>query len=188
MLLKDVIEEIQEKAPNHLSPQSIVRKVTQVRDRLIRQAGSAQQQVDVVATGLDVHEGQALYVLPCPPSNVTDVDMLVSGKWRRLVLRQFHNASVKPYYYLQGGSLGLVPTPDTSVAVGLKIFHLPVLPPLTLMGMDGMTGFDPDYDMLLVYGVLREISAGFDDLYQQLLIEYKTANNGSEKYTVNERW
>ncbi|MNJ69320.1 hypothetical protein D3C77_656580 [compost metagenome] len=81
-----------------------------------------------------------------------------------------------------------MPTPDEDITVGLKIFHIPVLPELTVNDMDGMTGFDPDYDMLLVYGVLREITGGYDDMYQQLLNDYKSANNGYEKYSVNERW
>ncbi|WP_110930675.1 phage adaptor protein [Paenibacillus bouchesdurhonensis] len=188
MLLKDVVEEIQEKAPNYLSPQSIVRKITQVRDRLLRQSGSGQQQTDTVCTGIDLKDGQALYILPCPVGNITDVDIIWHGNWRRLPYRQFHNDSIKPYYYVQGSMIGLVPTPTEDVAVGLKIFHIPVLPPLSVTDMDGMTGFDPDYGMLLVYGVLREITSGYDDMYQLLLNDYRTANNGYEKYSVNERW
>lgn len=188
MLVRDVVEEIQEKLPNLLSPQSIIRKVTQVRDRLIRQSGSAQQQTDTVCTGIDLRAGQDLYILPCPMANIVDVDIIWHGAWRRIPYRQFHNASLKPYYYVQSGMIGIVPTPDEDVTVGLKIFHLPVLPPLGLDDMDGPTGFDPDYDMVLVYGVLRELAPGYDDMYQQLLIDYRTAVNGLEKYSVDERW
>lgn len=193
MLLKDVVEEIAEKAPNYLSPASIVRKVTQVRDRLIRQSGGAQQQVETVCTGIDLKAGQAQYILPCPPGNVVDVDILWHDQWRRLPLRQFHQASSKPYYYVQSGMIGLVPAPDQDEAVGIKIFHLPVLPPLTLGSFMEPTGFDPDYDMVLVYGVLREITTGKeaqenDAKYQQLLSDYQTANSGLESYAVDERW
>ncbi|WP_449290193.1 phage adaptor protein [Paenibacillus motobuensis] len=165
-----------------------MRKITQVRDRLLRQLGSGQQQTETVCTGIDLMTGQALYILPCPVGNITDVDILWQGEWRRIPYRQFHNASIKPYYYVQSGMIGLVPTPDTDVTMGLKIFHIPVLPPLSINDMDGMTGFDPDYDMVLVYGVLREITGGFDELYQQLLNDWKAANNGYEKYSVDERW
>lgn len=193
MLLKDVVEEIAEKAPNFLSPASIVRKVSQVRDRLIRQYGSAQQQSDTVCTGLDIVAGQAQYYLPCPPGNVIDVDMLWDGEWRRLELRQYHQASVRPYYYFQAGMIGLVPTPHEDIAMGLKLFHIPVLPELTLKKMEGPTGFDPDFDMVLVYGVLREITNGkeaqeYDAKYQQLLVDYQNVNSGWERYSVDERW
>lgn len=193
MLVRDVVEEIQEKVPNHLSPQSILRKITQVRDRILRDAGSAQQQAETVCTAIDLIAGKAQYILPCPPSNVVDVDVFLNGDWRRLTLRQLHQDSVKPYYYFQSGLIGLVPTPDEDVAVSLKIFHIPILLPLGLSDMDGMTGFDPDYDMVLVYGVLREITNGsaaqeYDAKYQTLLADYKAANNGFEKYVITERW
>jgi hypothetical protein len=193
MLLKDVVEEITEKAPNFLSPASIVRKVTQVRDRLIRQSNGAQQQSDTVCTGIDIKANQAQYILPCPAGNVVDVDIFWNNQWRRIPLRQFNQPSDKPYYYFQSGMIGLVPEPDQDVPTGLKIFHLPVLPPLSLNSMDYPTGFDPDYDMVLVYGVLREITNGneaqeYDAKYQQLLMDYNTANSGWESYAVNERW
>ncbi|MNI93931.1 hypothetical protein D3C73_1519560 [compost metagenome] len=59
--------------------------------------------------------------------------------------------------------------------------------------MDKATGFDPDYDMLLVYGVLREITSGneaqeYNNKYQQLLMDYTAANSGYETHQVKERW
>lgn len=193
MLLKDVVEEIAEKAPNFLSPASIVRKVSQVRDRLIRQSTAAQRQAETVCSGMDLKAKQSQYMLPCPPGNVVDVDILWEGEWRRIPLRQFNQPSIKPYYYFQAGLIGIVPEPEQDVETGLKIFHLPVLPELSLNDMDGMTGFDPDYDMVLVYGVLREITNGreaqeYDAKYQELFNDYLYANSGWESYAVNERW
>lgn len=193
MLLKDVVEEIAEKAPNFLSPASIVRKVTQVRDRLIRQPGGAQQQSETVCTAIDMKAGQAQYLLPCPPGNVVDVDILWDDQWTRIPLRQFNQPSTRPYYYFQSGMIGLVPEPDRDISTGLKIFHQPVLPALTLASMEEPTGFDPDYDMVLVYGVLREIATGKeaqenDAKFQQMLVEYQAANSGWESYSVKERW
>ncbi|MMZ69512.1 hypothetical protein D3C76_1071390 [compost metagenome] len=54
--------------------------------------------------------------------------------------------------------------------------------------IDAPTGFDPDYDMVIVYGVLREITSGYEEMYQVLLRDYQTATNGYEKYVINERW
>lgn len=200
MLLKDVVEEITEKAPNFLSPASIVRKVSQVRDRLVRNLGSAQQQSNVVCTAIDLVKDKALYVLPCPPSNVVDVDVYMSAfdndedGWRRIPLRQFNERlKEKPYYYFSGDYIGIVPNPEVDTPEGIKIFHAEVLRTLTLADMDGPTGFDPDFDMVLVYGVLKEITTGkeseeFDYKYRQVLNQYETANNGYERYSVGERW
>ncbi|KAF6576572.1 hypothetical protein JDW19_02415 [Paenibacillus polymyxa] len=193
MKVSDVVEEIIEKSPHTLSPASILRKITQVRDRLLRNLGSAQQQSETLCTAIDLIEGQASYTLPCPPSAVTEVTMLYGDQYIRLPLRQFHNASVKPYHYFQAGQIGIVPTPDDDVPYGIKIFHAPVLYPLRFEDMNRDTGFDPDYDMLLVYGVLREITTGnesqeYNNKYEQLYTEYQSASNGYERYSVDERW
>lgn len=80
--------------------------------------------------------------------------------------------------------------PTANAEQGIKIHHLPVIPPLTLADMDNPTGFDPDFDMVLVYGVLREITDNndYDIRYQQLLNEYQTANSGYEVHVIQERW
>ncbi|MDK8193772.1 hypothetical protein QP794_27190 [Paenibacillus sp. UMB7766-LJ446] len=193
MKVSDVVEEIIEKSPHTLSPASILRKITQVRDRLLRNLGSAQQQSETVCTAIDLVKDQLAYTLPCPQSAVTEVTMLSNDVYVRLPLRQFHNASIKPYHYFQAGQIGIVPTPDKDVTYGIKIFHAPVLYPLRLTDMDKDTGFDPDYDMLLVYGVLREITSGneaeeYNNKYMQLYTEYQSAANGYERYAVDERW
>jgi hypothetical protein len=193
MRVSDVVEEIIEKSPHTLSPASILRKITQVRDRLLRNLGSAQQQSETVCTAIDLVKDQASYTLPCPQSAVTEVTTLIDDRYIRLPLRQFHNDSIKPYHYFQAGQIGIVPTPDTDVPYGIKIFHAPVLYPLRVEDMDKDTEFDPDYDMLLVYGVLREITSGseaqeYSVKYDQLYIEYQSATNGYERYSVDERW
>lgn len=193
MRVSDVVEEIIEKSPHTLSPASILRKITQVRDRLLRNPGSAQQQSETVCTAIDLVKDQAAYTLPCPPGAVTEVTMLFDDEYVRLPLRQFHNASIKPYHYFQAGRIGIVPTPEETVPYGIKVFHAPVLYPLQLQDMDKDTGFDPDYDMLLVYGVLREITKGddaeeYNNKYEQLYVEYQAFSNGYERYSVDERW
>lgn len=200
MFVSDVVEEIAEKSPNYLSPQSILRKITAVRDRLLRQSTAAQRQSSTICTAIDLHAGQTEYVPPCAPDAVVDVDVRLSAyrggdseEYRRIPLRQFDQQARRPYYYFTAGKLWIVPTPDYDAAYGIKIFHLPVLNPLTFADMEGDTGFDPDYDMLLVYGVLREITSGAEaqennNKYQQLLADYTIANSGYETHEVKERW
>ncbi|WP_339211899.1 hypothetical protein [Paenibacillus sp. FSL L8-0333] len=200
MKVSDVVEEIIEKSPHFLSPQSILRKVTAVRDRLLRQSTAAQRQSGTICTAIDLHKGQIEYVLPCSPDSVVDVDVRVSAyrggdckDYRRISLRQFDQKANKSYYYFTAGKIGIMPVPEYDTAYGIKIFHLPVLNPLTFEDMEGDTGFDPDYDMLLVYGVLREITSGNEaqennTKYLQLLADYTAANSGYETHEVKERW
>lgn len=230
MNVQDVIEEIQEKSPNFLSVTSILRKITNVRDNLIRNYGPAQQQSDVIVSTLDLLEGVSEYPLPCPPGNVVDVDVkglwygLYGGYscdssdnwvqpmtyntgtvtddtptastadcWFRMPYRQFDEKYYGPYYYFLSGTIGLVPKPSKDVVRGLKIFHIPVLQPLTVEGLNGPTGLDPNFDMVLVYGALKDIVSGaqaaeFAEKYKQWEYDYKTASSGWERYVVHERW
>lgn len=194
MLLHEVVEEIVERAPeNYRSVPSILRKITQVRDQIIRNYGPAQQQSEPVVSTFDILVGQSQYPLPCPAGNVVDVDIYVYGKWRRLEYRQFDERYKGAYYYFLNGTLGIVPVPTEDIGRGLKIFHTPVLPSLSVNDMNGLTGFDPNFDMVLVFGVLKDITTGseqsqYRQQYEQWLYDYQTANSGWERYVVKERW
>lgn len=200
MLLREVVEEITEKLPPEVSvsPESIVRKVTQIRDQLLRNYGPAQRQSGTLCVYIDLHEGQSLYYPLCPPDGVVEVAILNTayggnGEWVRIPHRQFDERTQKPYYYFVAGKIGLYPPPTHFAAGGMKIFYVPVLKPLTTEDMDKPTGFDPDFDMLLVYGVLNDVtiepvSNQWYEKYQTLLSEYISATNGYERYVVKERW
>lgn len=194
MLLQDVVEEITEKAPNFLSVPSIIRKVTQVRDKLMRGATGAQQQSDPVVYAMDLLQGRGEYPLPCPAASVQEV--LVSkeayygeNQWERIPYRQFDEHDRGPYYYFLNKTIGIVPEPESTTVQGLKIFYNQALPPLTTNDLNGPTGFDENFDMLLVYGVLVDMGIKeYKEHYDEWLYEYRQANSGYERYVVNERW
>lgn len=228
MIVQDVVDEIIEKTPgNMLSMTSILRKITQVRDDLIRNYGPAQQQSNPIVTQYDLLAGISQYPLPCPPGNVVDVDvkglwtgiyggygpcncednwvqpptynhqyptpLVIPDCWFRMTYRQFDQYYRGPYYYFLSGTIGLAPTPCQDVVGGLKIFHIPVLPALSVDDLNGPTWFDPNFDMVLVYGVLKDATRGADAeeylaKYNQWKYDYQTANSGWERYTVDLRW
>lgn len=179
MLLSDVMEEIIEKAPHTLSPQSIVRKINQVRDKLIRTYGR-----DVVPYRMDIQEGLAEYPWPYSPGSI--VNVLVDGV--RYPYGQF-NARQGRYFYILTGTIGIYPTPTKDIEQGLTIFHKKTLTPLTLNDMNAEIGFDPDYDMLVVYGVLTDITSGnvaaeYKAKYEDILSDYLRANTEPEAYQI----
>lgn len=233
MNVQDVVDEIIEKLnwtnPNHgLSVESIIRKITQVRDDLIRNYGPAQQQSEVTVTQFDLVQDLAQYPLPCPAGNVIEVevkglwsgyyygfacggednwqqpmtyntgsptDAMTDSKdcWFRMPHKQFDEHYFGPYYYFLSGTIGLVPKPHKDVVGGLKIFHIPVLSKLSVDAMQGPTGFDPNFDMVLVYGVLKDATTGSQSAeltakYREWLNDYQQANSGYERYTVHGRW
>lgn len=194
MYVSDIVEEINEKLDNWLSVPSLLRKITSVRDRLLRDYGFGQQR-ETVCTGFDIEAGKEEYLPPCPPSNVVDVAIFRphTGKWERIPHRQFNRDVNSTYYYFLGGIFGLWPVPSENIPMGVKIFHIPTLGPLTEADMDKTTGFDPDYDMLIVFGVLREIAKGrdaaeYDLRYQQLLLDYQRVSAGFDNQITLESW
>ncbi len=199
MNVQEVLEEIIEKLPdNRYSVPSILRKVTQTRDEIIRNFTADQQQSESIVSALDLLEGQAEYPLPCPPKNIAEVEIRTSlndeyPHWMRLDRRQFDNHYRHPYYYLLSGSIGIHPMPTVTIERGIKIFHVPVLEAITVEGLNGPTGFDPNFDMVLVYGVLKEFTHGpqskeFSDKYDMWMQKYRFANSGYGDFVVKGRW
>lgn len=186
MLLKEAIEEIQEKAPNFLSMTSIIRKINTTRGQLLRTYGT-----DVVPMTMDLLEGKATYPWPYPSGSIQHV--LVNGT--KYPLGQLNSLTSKAnYYYLLAGTIGLFPTPAEDVTQGLMVMFKKSLAPLSLADMEAEVGFDPDYDMLVVYGVLKDItnsglSVEYTAKYGAMLNEYLQVPSSPEAYQIPEvRW
>ena len=203
MLVQEIVEEIIEKIPENTTPViSILRKITQVRDRLMRNVSPAQAQSEVLNQAFDLVAGEGLTDLICPPGNVTEVTIRNAiytnqtfgddaRDWRRIPLRQFDERERRPYYYFVAGKIGIFPPPLYDTFYGIKIFYTPVIGELTMDDLNSGSGFDPDFDMLLVYGVLKDISpdnSNFYNRYQELYREYTSATSGYERYVIKESW
>lgn len=203
MLVQEIVEEIIEKLPSNTYPVvSILRKITEVRDRLLRIISPAQRQSDALNQAFDLTAGNGLIDLICPPGNVTEVAIRNSiytnveynddaRDWRRIPLRQFDEQERNPYYYFVNGKIGIYPPPVYDTFYGIKIFYTPVLPPLTTDDLNSGSGFDPNFDMLLVYGVLKDMLPGAGEIherYNQIYREYSAATSGYERYVVKGRW
>lgn len=203
MLVQEIIEEIVEKLPENTAPVvSILRKITQTRDRLLRNMSASQMQSEALNQAFDVTAGETQFDLICPPGNVTEVairNAIYTNQtfeddardWSRIPLKHFNEQERGPYYYFVSGQIGIYPPPAYDTFYGIKIFYTTVLGELTLDDLNKGTGFDPDFDMLLVYGVLRDIQTNnesFELRYQQIYSEYRRATNDYEKFVVQESW
>jgi hypothetical protein len=203
MLVQEVVEEIIEKLPENTAPVvSILRKITQTRDRFLRNMSASQMQSETLNQAFDVTVGESLFSLICPPGNVTEVVIRHAiynnqtfnddaRDWRRIPLRHFNENEKGPFFYFVSGQLGIYPPPEYDTFYGIKIFYTTVLGELTMDDLDNGTGFDPDFDMLLVYGVLKDMqpsNEAFELRYQQIYSEYRRATNDYEKFVVQESW
>lgn len=203
MRVQDILEEIIEKLPeNNVPVVSLLRKITQTRDRLMRAPTASQIQSESLNQAFDVTKGNGLFDLICPPGNVTEVairNAIYTNQtfnddardWARIPLKHFNEQERRPYYYFVSGQIGIYPPPEFDTFYGIKIFYTPVLGELTLDDLPDGSGFDPNFDMLLVYGVLRDImpkNEEFEVRYQQIYTEYRRATNDYEKFVVQESW
>ncbi|MNN47894.1 hypothetical protein D3C81_1623360 [compost metagenome] len=168
----------------------------------MRSPTASQMQSDALDQAFDVTAGEGLFDLICPPGNVTEVAIRYSiynnqpffndeRDWMRVPLRHFNEQERHPYYYFVAGKIGIYPPPEYDTFYGIKIFYTPIIEELTLEDLNNGSGFDPNFDMLLVYGVLRDIVPGneaFELRYQQIYTEYRRATNDYEKFVVQESW
>lgn len=209
MLVSEVVSAIQQRNKNYLDPTSLLREITQVRDRLMRTINGGQQQSDAIVTMFDLQKDRTVYPLPAPANSIVEVAVKDAdfadysenesdsrSGWYALERKQLDQSErSRPYYYVTGGFIGLSRKPNVDVTQGLKIFHYPVLLPLQISSLtdNSSTGFDPNFDMLLVYGVLKEITTAaeaneFAAKFQEIYDQYVRATNGFESYQVKRRW
>lgn len=180
MLLVEAVEEIQEKSTNFLSMESIIRKISGVRNRLLRMYGN-----EVMPVQMDLLKGIPNYPWALPHGSI--VSVLVNGvQWPYAQLNQMGGSR---YYYFIAGSIGLFPTPVEDVPRGLTILINKTLVPLTVNDLNADVGFDMDYDMLVVYGVLKDIESGsaaaeFSAKYDLMLNDYLRVNTTPEAHQI----
>lgn len=188
MKLIDVLEEIQERSQSTLTMKSLVRKINTVRNQIVRQF---ENRLDMMA--MDILEDVPLYPLTIPVDSIQAV-LVNDVKYK---YEQFNDRNHGDYYYyIVDGAIGIVPKPKETIEQGLTIFFKKRLEDLTTDNLEADLGLDQDYEMLVVYGVLRDITNGnehyeFKNRYEELLRDYlaATANSEPETHTiVLERW
>lgn len=167
MKLEEVYAEIVEREPTFNSMQSVLRKINAVRRNLFR--NYKQQEI---VSALDALKGVAQYPLPCPKSIIRKV--IVNGEEYA-----YHTEGIRPYYYFLKETIGLAPAPDQDNVEGIEIFHYEQINDFSIQDMEASPVFDEDYDMLVVYGVLKDIADGYDYKYNELLREFILANEES---------
>jgi hypothetical protein len=181
MLLSEVVDEIVEKWPSgvEIHMPSVIRKISQLRRQLIRNYCT---KIDTSTT--DLLENVPEYPLPCDQSDIKEVVVngcpYVRGSLGALVPSQ--------YYYILNQTIGIYPTPKITVTEGLMLFHTKSTRDLTMGDLSSEAGLDKDYDMLLVYGVLKDVDDKYLIQYNELFKGYWSANLTPDQSVVEGRW
>jgi hypothetical protein len=181
MLLSEVVNKITEKWPAgvNLSIPSVISDVSELRRRLIRNYCT-----DIDTSTTDLLEDTPEYPLPCAQSDIKEV--VVNGC---PYVRGSLGSSVPcQYYYILDNTIGIYPTPTTTVTEGLMIFHTKSTKELTQGDWNVDAGLDKDHDMLLVYGVLKEIDPKYKVQYDELFSSFWSANLTPDNSVIRGRW
>lgn len=115
-----------------------------------------------------------MYPIPCP---ITAIEMVLVGGTEYL-LRDVNESEAGQFYYYMDGSIGIYPSPEQDIQDGLMVFHYKVPRRLGLNDMNAEPDLDPDYRMLLVWGVAKDVTenaqdkASFRGEYSSLLLDY----------------
>lgn len=174
---QDIINEADERYPNALTTESKLKKVYLRERELFRTIYRKK-----TATVMDIVAGQALYPLDFHHSKI--IRVVWDGESTDYEDINSDDAE-PPFIYTYENSIGRYPTPDQDVTQGLFIFHYfePTEPTTDTIG--NAIAFDPDFPMILVYGLLIDLAEidrrvdlinGFTAKYNGILEEFKKAN------------
>lgn len=157
MTYEEIIAEADERYPNALSNESKLLKVYNHERKLMRTIYRRK-----TATVFDVAPGQFLFPLTFHYSKI--FQMIYAGK-----LYEYADINDQtgqpPFIYTYDDAIGVYPTPEQNIPGGLLLFHYlePTKPTLDTIGNTPV--FDPDFPMVLVYGLCKgmaEVNREFD--------------------------
>lgn len=150
MSYQEIIAEADERYPNGLTPESKLLKVYNHERKLMRTIYRRKS-----ATVFDVVAGKMLYPLAFHYSKIFQA--IYAGKYYEY---EDINDQIgqPPFLYTYRDSIGVYPTPEQDIPGGLHLFHYlePVKP--TLATITNFPVFDPDFPLVLVYGLCKDMS------------------------------
>lgn len=171
------LQEILNRADQYANALSTAEKVTIVNEmqkKLFRTIYRIK-----TATSYDLIEGQFLYPLDFHHSKI--ISVIVDGD--RYDYEDINKEeSNPPYLYTYENSFGLYPTPEKTVEGGLIFFHYKEPAELSSGNLSSVPDFDPDFHMMLMYGLQVEMAEINEDVamvnnftakYNGLLDEFK---------------
>lgn len=185
---QEILDEADEKYPNALTPASKVRKLNVLQGELFRTVLRKE-----TSTTYGIVTDSAFYPLDFGVSKILNV--LVDGE-------EYDHESIEdreaesPYYYMYENSVVLYPTPTEDVTAGLLLVHYFEPDIILESSLDVIPDFDPDFHMVLVYGLCvamaeadqrYDLVNGFTIKYNGLLKDYKKANPETELPPVKVR-
>ena len=175
------MEEVDEKYPNDLTTASKVRKLNLLQGELFRTVLKKE-----TSTTYDIVADQAYYPIDFDVSKLLNV--LVDGDEYDHEAIEDRDAE-SPYYYCYENSVALYPTPTENVTAGLLLVHYLEPAILVSTNLSTIPDFDPDFHMILVYGLCialaeadqrYDVANGFTIKYNGLVRDFKKANPETE--------
>lgn len=160
----EILEKVDTKYPNAHSFKQKISMINELQKNLFRTIYRVKS-----ATVFDIIAGVYLYQLDFHHSKI--ISAIVDGK--HIDYEDINDEkSGTPFLYTFGNALGIYPTPQRDVSSGLFIHHY--LEPKKLTNESDIPEFDPDFHMMLVYGVCIELAEDSNDV--------DMVNNFTSKY------
>lgn len=193
MTLGQIIVEIKERYPpaEALGDESIVRKINNLQAELFRTLYKP-----IILTIMDVFEGVYDYPLDFSPTKITGV--IIDGI--EIFERNAKGSDVvqSQFYYFTENSLCIYPTPKDDIDDGLSVFRYKEPYVLSTNDVGKQPDFDPDFHMMLVYGVcatIAEINRGDNGMQEAFVLSYNAleqkflqAKEKAEYHVIQDVW
>lgn len=163
MTINDIIAEINEKYPNALTNDSLIRKMDIMQKRLYRKMRKQTYQSFSLVTD------QPTYPITISIDNIFDVliGSSTTNTFNSYPEEKINDSAIttSQYHYfvsdiVGGDYIGIYPTPDTSVDTMVIYYYEE---PDTLTTSSVTPTLDPDYHMMFVYYVCQQIAENYRD-------------------------
>lgn len=191
MTLQQILDEVKERYPaaSSLSDESIIRKINNLQAELFRTLYKP-----IITYQDDIAEDVFIYPITFSPNKITGV--IVDGIEVFERNAKGSDVPVSQFYYFTEESLCLYPTPTKDISGGLTVFHYQEPEVLSTSSLSIQPDFDPDFHMMLVYGVcitIAEINRGdmrdaFVSSYTDMENQFLKAQEKAEYHVIQDVW
>lgn len=168
LTIQEIINEADEKLPNSLTTASKIRKIYLQELHLLRTLFRRK-----TAMTFDLTADQFLYPLDFSKDKI--IYVIVDGA--KFDYEEIDDGSTSsPFIYTYENSIGINPTPETTVEDGILVYYYAEPIKYTESNLSNYPTLEADFHVLLVYSLLIDIAE--TSLNQEMVNNYTTKYNG----------
>jgi hypothetical protein len=150
MTVQQILDTVMKKYPHGYTNDDIILMLNNIQAELFRTIYKP-----ITTTVYDITANNPFYPISFSPSKI--VDVVVNNQ--EYPYRKIKGQSLAQFYYItEDNCIGIYPTPTVDIPGGLTVFRYKEPAQLSSSNLSAIPDFDPDFHMLLVFRVCKELA------------------------------